>query len=157
VRESLLLAVEAHELEHLGNGREDVVAGLADHLRRDRDVLEDGLVAQQLEVLEHRADLPAQVRHLPPRDLGELLAEGVDLPRRRALLAQDEVEEGRLAGARGADEEDELAALDLEADLVQRGACAPGVDLGDVLESDHRCVAASLDSGGRTTTGLLAG
>ena len=65
VGEVVELVAEADELEDLGHALVDHVLGLADHLERERDVLEHGLVLQELEVLEHRPDVPAQVRHLP--------------------------------------------------------------------------------------------
>ncbi|EFL02188.1 conserved hypothetical protein [Streptomyces sp. SPB78] len=55
----------------------------------------------------------------------------------RALLAQDQPQEGRLPRARGPHEEDELAALDFEGDIPECGAALFGVGLGDVVESDH--------------------
>ena len=44
----------------------------------------------------------------------------------------------RLARARRADDEDELALLDDERDAVERGDVVRLVDLPDVLEHDHR-------------------
>ena len=64
VREPLLLALEPDDPQRLGDGLADDRAGLADDLQREGDVLEDGLVGQQPEVLEHRADLATQLRHL---------------------------------------------------------------------------------------------
>ena len=122
----------------LGHGGEDVVPRLADHLQREGDVLEDGLVRQQPEVLEDGADLAAQLRHLPARQRGRgPCRRRSTVPRLAPLLPQHEAQEGRLAGAGGTDEEDELAALDLQGHLVQRGPCAARVDLGHVLEPDH--------------------
>ena len=51
--------------------------------------------------------------------------------------AEQQPEEGRLARARGSDEEDEVALLDLERDVAERGD-VPLVGLGDVVEADHR-------------------
>ena len=58
-------------------------------------------------------------------------------PRVGVLLAQQQAEERRLPRARRADEEDELALADVERDVAQRDDVAL-VDLGDVLESNHR-------------------
>ena len=57
-------------------------------------------------------------------------------PRRGDLVAQQQLEEGRLPGARRADEEDELALGDLEGDVTE-GDDVALVDLGDVFESNH--------------------
>src|SRR5699024_5093037 len=52
--------------------------------------------------------------------------------------AQDETQEGGLAGAGGPDQEGELALLDLQVDIPQRGTSLALVRLGDLLESNHR-------------------
>ena len=116
------------------------MARLANHLGGQRHVLHDGLVLQQAEVLEDESHLPAQLRHLPGRHLGQVPAQDVNTPGGGALLTQGQAQEGRFARARGPDEEDELAALDLDGDVVERRACASLVDLGHVVESDHRLV-----------------
>ena len=134
----LALAVEADELERLGHGRLDEAARLADDPQGERDVLEDRLVRQQPEVLEDDAEVAAEVGHLAARDRAEVLPEHVDLALRGLLLLEDEPEEARLAGARRADEEDELATEDLDPDVVQGGPRLAGVGLGDGVESDHR-------------------
>ena len=82
--------------------------------------------------------------HLPAGEPVELLAGDVDLARGGPRLAQHQPQEGRLAGAGGADEEDELALLDLDGDVVEGGAVLAGVRLGDVLESDHGGFSAGL-------------
>ena len=52
------------------------------------------------------------------------------------LVAEQELEEGRLPGARRPDEEDELALGDVEGDVAE-GDDVALVDLGDVLEANH--------------------
>ena len=64
VREALLLATEPHQVEHGGHLLADHVLRAADDLERERDVLVDRLVQQQLVVLEDVADVAPQVRHL---------------------------------------------------------------------------------------------
>src|SRR3546814_8406737 len=100
-------------------------------------VLGDGLVLQQAEVLEDGADLAAQPGHLPPREPADLLAGDVDTTRRGAIFAQGEAQEGRLAGAGLADEEDELALLDVDGHLVEGCAGLARVGLGDLFEANH--------------------
>ena len=67
VREAVLLAGQADEVEHGRHLLADHVLGPADHLEGEGDVLEHGLVGQQLVVLEDVADVAAQVRHLARR------------------------------------------------------------------------------------------
>ena len=85
----------------------------------------DGLVRQQAEVLEDHADRAAQVRDLPAGQPGDVLAGDEDRAPGGALLLEHQPQERRLARAGRADEEDELALLDLEADVVQRGPGRP--------------------------------
>ena len=63
VREAVELLAEADELQDLGHLALDRAARLALHLERVGDVLVDGAVRQELEVLEHAADVAAQLRH----------------------------------------------------------------------------------------------
>jgi hypothetical protein len=113
------------------------VPRLADHLQREGDVLVHGLVRQQAEVLEHGPDLAPQVRDLPRRELRQVAPGDVHRSVGRLLLAKHQLQERRLARPRGADQEHELAPLDLETDVAQRRARRFVVHLGDALESDH--------------------
>ena len=97
----------------------------------------DRLVGEQPEVLEDRAELAAQLRDLPVGQAVQVLAEDVDHAGVGTLLPQHQPEEGRLAGAGRAHQEDELALLDLERDVPQGGAVLLRVELGDAVESDH--------------------
>ena len=56
------LRLQADEAQDLGHLAADLRARLADHLQRVGDVVVDGAVGQQLEVLEHGPDPAAQVR-----------------------------------------------------------------------------------------------
>ena len=58
-------------------------------------------------------------------------------PRVGQLLTQQQPDEGRLARARGADEEDELPLVDLDVDVAQRDARTALVRLADVLKTNH--------------------
>src|SRR3546814_27549 len=62
-----------------------------------------------------------------------------------ALEPADEADEGRLAGARGADEADHLALADLELDVVQHGLPAEG--LADARKRDDGHAAGPLEAG----------
>ena len=137
VGEALLLALQPDHLQGLGHELADDVARLADDLQRVGDVLVDGLVRQQAEVLEDRTHLAAQPRHLAAGHRAEVVAGDEHGALGGGLLAQGEAQHRRLAGARGPHDEDELAAVDVDGDVVERGSGRPRVDLGDVLEADH--------------------
>jgi hypothetical protein len=136
VRHGLLLATQTHQLEDLRHRFADGRLRPADRLEREGHVLRDGLVRQQLEVLEHAADVAAQVRDLVAGQRGDVLAGDVDLALLGGLLTVEEAQEGRLAGARRSDQEDELALVDVDR-CVAQGHVLALVDLRDVLEFDH--------------------
>jgi hypothetical protein len=85
-------------------------------------------VREQVEALEDHADVPALQRDLAVLELVQLVAllavadqltvdgqpAGVDL-----LQVVDAPQEGRLAGAGGADEAEDLAGLDLQVDALE--------------------------------------
>src|SRR5664280_2703238 len=74
VREPLRLVGKANHLKGFRHDRTDRAPRLAQHLQGKGDVLEDVLVGQQPEVLEYRAYLAAQLRHLASRQDGQLSA-----------------------------------------------------------------------------------
>src|SRR5690606_34905435 len=91
----------------------------------------------QPEVLEHRADIAAEVGGAPIAQGARVAPQDEHAPVGRRVLAHHEAQAGRLARSRRPDEEDELAALDLEVDVVECRARGAAVSLGDVLEPDH--------------------
>ena len=108
-----------------------------DHLEGEGHVLVDGLVRQQLEVLEDAADVAAQVRapsswsarRCPCRRRRSGRRSGVSsLLSRRMSVDLPEPD--------GPDEEDELALLDVGAGIAE-GDDVALVDLGHVFELDH--------------------
>ena len=137
VRESALLAGQADHLQDVGHGLLDEALALADHLQGERDVVEDGLVGQQPEVLEHHAEVAPEVRHLAAGERVELLAEHVDLALGGLLLLEHEAEEARLAGTRRAHQEDELPLQHLEAHAAECWSRRSGIRLGDLVETNH--------------------
>src|SRR6185312_15627713 len=107
-----------------------------------------------LQVLEHRharEDAPA-LRHLRyaatndlvGRQLGDVLAVEPDRARARARIAAYRHQQGRLAGAVGADQGDDLALGDVEVDAVQRLDGA--VEGGDSPDFKHEGSQASSPS-----------
>ena len=136
-REVVGLLGQTDEVEDLRHLRAHDVLRPADHLERERDVLVDRLVREQLEVLEHATDVAAQLRHLPRAEAADVAARRRGRGRSVATSSRSkQLEERRLPGARRTDEEDELALGDLEGDVTEGDDIAL-VDLGDVFESNH--------------------
>ena len=104
---------------------------------RVADVLGGGAVEEELEVLEHAAEVPAEQRHLGALKPAEVAPSDDDPALCRLDLLQQEPDDGRLPGAGGADDEHELALVDDERDALERPD-AGLVDLLDALEDDHR-------------------
>src|SRR5439155_24578248 len=105
---------------------------------RERDILEDGFVLQQLEVLEDGADVPPELRDAPPRGQpGQALARDIDVARGGLLFLQEQPERRGLPRTGRSDQEDELPLLDLDAHVVERGDVFR-IRLRDVLEADHQ-------------------
>ena len=100
------------------------------------DVLEGGLVGEQLEVLEHAADVAPQIGDLPTAQGGQVAPAHADAAPVGLELLDEQTDEGGLARAGRPHEEDELALLDVEAHLLQPDG-ARRVDLRYVFELDH--------------------
>src|SRR6266508_677173 len=136
VREAVGLVLQPDQLEHLRDGPLDRVPARPDDLQREGHVLAHGLVGKQLEVLEDAADRAPQGGHLPGGEAVELLAGHPDPARGGPFLLGEQAQEGRLAGAGLAHDEDELALVDLDRDIVEGLDVGP-VGLADVVELDH--------------------
>ena len=94
-------------------------------------------LGQQLEVLEDGADAAAQVGDLVLRERRDVAAGDQDLALGRLELADQHLDQRGLAAAGRADQEDELAAVDAQADPLQ-GDVAARVDLGRAAQLDDR-------------------
>src|SRR6185437_6387217 len=143
----------ARDLEPLAPGRAEAAlaemrllleAGHLDHVQRtvarlaapgmaqegaDHHVLEDGHVLEGRRHLEGAAD--AEPFMLLRGRVGHIAAIEQDAAARRPEIAGDAIEEGRFAGAVGADEADDLAFGDGEVGASHRLEAAEGFD--DVL------------------------
>jgi hypothetical protein len=106
------------------------VAGPAAHPdRRQGDVLQRGQVREQVERLEDHPDLTAHSGDVA-NVIGELDAVHEDLATLVLLQAVDRPDEGRLAGPRGAEDDDHLAGPDGQVDPPQNVELAePFVDV----------------------------
>ena len=128
---AVAVVLQFEELDDLLDGAAELQLGLA-HLRReqhvlppagvavavaaDEQVLQHGGVLEQLDVLEGAGD--AEAGDLVGREMGDLLALEGDEARSRPVQAADEVEDGGLAGAVGADQREHLVRPHLEGDVV---------------------------------------
>src|SRR5580658_3792850 len=143
-RRLIALAVEADRVE--GGARRIVEHGRRLR-RREQPARERGLrlqrdldVVQHAHVREDAGDLEA-AHHPHPRDrgrveLGDLGTVEAHAAAGRRREAREDVEQGRLPGAVGADDRMDRPLGDVERDAVQRGE--PGVDLDDVARREDR-------------------
>ncbi len=130
------LVVQADRLQSGERAPLLLLRGHGQDAQHEGHVLEDRLALQELEVLEDDADGPPQLGDLPLRDRGHVAPADQDLPLRRQLLAEHELQEGGLARPRGPGEEAELALVDVQRDVGQRRGL-PVVLLVDVEGLDY--------------------
>src|SRR6478736_6402838 len=113
--------------------------------RRDHDVLERREMREQVEGLEHHADLgadlvdsllPVDDQFAIPHVSVDRLAVDIDRAAVQRLEVIDAAEHGRFSGARRADAADDLALVDLERDIPQDDEMAEG--FADLLQAYHR-------------------
>src|SRR5262249_1863004 len=83
----------------------------------------------KLVVLEDGPDPPPQLRHLLAGKRGNVPPGDQDLPLGRLELADQGLDQSGLPAAGRPDEEDELAAIDSQADVLEADV-ATGIDLG---------------------------
>ena len=102
---------------------------LAAELQPERDVVEHPPVGQQAEVLEdHREAPPAQLAKPLLARLPDVLAVQLDRAERRLDEPGQAPDERRLAAAREAHDDEDLARLDVERDVVDRDRAAVLLD-----------------------------
>jgi hypothetical protein len=105
--------------------------------QRQLDVRARRQVGEQVVVLEDEADDLAVVTGAGVGAVGDAVAVDEDAAGGRPVEHPDEREQRRLARARRPGQDDELARLELERDVVDRDDRA-GVDAADVLDDDPR-------------------
>ena len=81
--------------------------------------------------------MPVSPWQPPPRQAGDLLAVDEDAPVGGQLLADEQPDQRRLAGAAGAHEEHEVLLVDGQVDVTQRHG-AVGIGLADAVKADDR-------------------
>jgi hypothetical protein len=135
--ERLGLAVEVRgEVEDLGgvlDAAADVGPVHAGDLQGEAHVVRDGHVRVERVVLEHHGDV-AVLRG----DVGDVAVADADRPAVDLLEPGEHPQAGRLAAARGADQDEELAVGDVEVQRVDSGVGRAGVAAGGVVEGDGR-------------------
>ena len=128
---------QTDQAKHLGHLAANDALGLADALQGKRHVFVGGLLRQELKVLEDGTDLATQERNLAVLDLHEVLAGDQNAAARRLDVAVERRKQRGLTRAGMTDQEDKLARIDLDVDVVERGLVGlRRVDLGDVLHKD---------------------
>ena len=128
------LGFEAHELDQLIHPRFDSSGVPAEQLGNGADVLGDGAVGEQTDLLDHVPDRTPQQMRLHG---GGLATVDPDPPRRRFDDAVDHLEGGRLATTGGPDQGQDRSSGDLEAQIADGGGVRARERLRDVLQGDH--------------------
>ena len=112
-------------MQHLAGAREPLRLRLALHLEPERDVVDHAAVREQAEVLEHhRRGVPPQLQQLVAARGRDVAAVDLDATRGRLDQPDQRADERRLAGAREAHHDEDLAGIDVERDVPHRGDAA---------------------------------
>src|SRR5262249_16729220 len=139
-RQRVHAVLQTDPLEHLkglallGRDRQ------ADDAHDERDVLEDGESRDEPEVLEDEADAAAERLHLRRPQRLEIAAEDFQVGLARQLLAEQEAQKRRLAGAAGSGEKEKLAFVDGDGEVAKRVDTAL-VELREVIAFYHAACA----------------
>src|SRR5919201_678633 len=137
IRKLGLLSLQANDAEHLFHLRLEVPERALSDAQGEGHVLEDAQVGQQLEVLKDHPDLAPQVGQLTPLQAADVITLYPDHSPGYLLLADQQPNQGGLAGAAGPHQEDEILLWDFQADVAQ-GNGAVGIGLLHVLQADMR-------------------
>ena len=137
VRHLVALGLHAHLLEHLGDALLAAVALLpAGGTEDESEVVVDVAVDEELEVLEDNANATAEGRYLAAADVAHVVAEHLGAAAVDVELAVHGLHQAGLAGAHGADEIEELAAIDLEVDILENNVFLL-VDIDGLVANEH--------------------
>ena len=132
VGELVSLAREADHSQHAIDSGDDLLSRRAGDFERETDVVADGLVGQELEVLEHDADTPADLRDIPSLEPPKIAAVQKYEALGRQFVADQKLDKGGLARAGRSHEEHEVALGDHKVHSTKRDA-AVGVGLRHAL------------------------
>ena len=130
---AVVLRRQVDEVEQLVHAHGDLLLRPAEQLRHGGDVLGDGHVREEADLLDHVADAAAELGLVQSVD-----ALPIDPHVARGELDEpvDELHGGRLAAAGGADEAADVAGRNRKRQVVDRRSCAAGVTLSRVVEDD---------------------
>jgi hypothetical protein len=126
-----VLGLEVDQLEQLPHASRDALLRPAQQARDGRDVLAHRLMREQPDLLDHVADLAAQ---LPRVALEDASAAEQDVAAVDGDHPVDQAHRRRLAGARRADEDADLTRRHREGELADRGHPLAGVTLAHLSQ-----------------------
>src|SRR6202042_1982407 len=124
---------EFYHGQHVGDTLSDLGFGQAFLLEAERDIGLDIEVWEQCVVLEHHIDQAPVRRHGREIDAVEQDAAGV-----RLLETGDQAQQRSLAAAGWPEQRKELALIDVEGELIDRGAAAEA--LAQILNAQQRAL-----------------
>jgi hypothetical protein len=116
------LVVQIEQAGGLAHPPGPLLLGHALHLQREAHVLRDALARVQGVVLEHHRDVPVLGRHE-----GDVLLADLDAPAVQRLQPGQHAQRGGLPGSGRADQDHELAILDVQVEGLHRGRRVLGV------------------------------
>ncbi len=129
-RQSLVVALERHELQQLGAPSAPLRPADATRAQRELDVVGHGHVAEQRVVLKDDADLA--LLRAEARDVAAMQHDAAVIDRREA---RDRAQQRALAAARGSEQNEQLAVGDVDRHVVDGRRVA--VLLGNLLEQNR--------------------
>ena len=112
--------------------------GRAEHARHNRDILEDGLSRNELEILKDKAHRAPIGLHLPRAQARQIFSGNLQQPVARQAFSKAQAQKRGFAGAARPGQKHEFPLADVERQLAQR-IDAAAVQLGQVPRFDHAC------------------
>src|SRR3984885_5626229 len=153
-RQVALLAEESDLIERRAHALVDLAPGHARDDERQGDVVGDRPVEEQLVILEHDAQAPAELRGAACLDGRGVLVIDEYLTPCRALDERDQLQDAALARTGMTREKHELAGLDAKRYARERLA-AGGVALVHLVEVDHDAPSSALFKSADTNSDAL--
>ena len=135
-RIGIVLLTEADALEHLRDICPDLRGGFTGDQLGEADVLIDGTVLEEPEVLEDDAETATVLRDVAALHVLQCELVYEDLALRRLELLREEADERGFTGAAAPDDEAELAIRDGETDISE-GLNAVFIAFGNVFDFNH--------------------
>ena len=114
------LVLQAYQLQHIGNTVPDLPLPGTDHTHGEGHVVIDRHIVDQAEVLKHNADGTPQQRDLPLANALQRIAIDLHGAGGRPEFTGNELDDGGFSGSGRANQEAELAVVDLHGHAVQR-------------------------------------